>query len=1142
MPLSPSPQSAVGGQRGSEILELSTSLPSYRQLFDANPQPMWVYDMETLRFLAVNDAAVAHYGYTREEFLAMRITDIRSAEEAARLMQRIAVVREQDVRNAGVWQHRRKNGTTFEVEVMAHTLEFGDRRAQLVHVNDVTERLRTERKLRESEARFRGLAEMSSDWYWETDSEHRFTLRSSGSKDRFVSALLPDARLGLRRWEIPYLAPDEAGWRAHRAVLDAHLPFRDFELTRLGDDGSARYVLISGDPVFDPSRGFQGYRGIGTDVTERKHAQMELERRKDLYNLLSQTNQAIVRLGNRDALFPVICRNAVEYGRFVFAWIGAVSAEDRRVRPVAQYGEDAGYVDALRSPQQPTDQAQWSGPLGQALRAGEHVISNDFLNDPLAAAWHEAARRAGVRSAAAFPIREHDAVVGVLCLYAADSGYFTEDLIATLDEMALDVSFGLTVYAREAERKEREEELRRFRAAMDATEDGIYVVDRASLSFIDVNAGACAMLGLTREQILAAGPEGVLALSREDLARLYDSVIATGGSTQPVEMPRTRSDGRQVWIEVRRHPQRSETGWTIVTVASDITERKYAEGSLHESEVRFRSLTEMSSDFYCESDTEHRLTQRDSANRKLSTVSVFEKGAQIGERRWEIPYLSPDAAGWHAHQATLDAHLPFRNFELSRPGVDGTERFISISGDPVFDASGGFKGYRGVGTDVTERKREEQLLRLEHAIARCLTEASDQSSALKMVMRIVCESLQWGIGRYWRVDEAANVLRFGEFWRAPGSEFERFTDGSRDVTFAPGTGLVGRVWQSGEPIWVADFGADPRVVQKDLARATGMRGTLAFPVVSGGRTLGVLAFLSRLVREPDQRLLAATRVIGSEVGQFIRRKQVEEQLQALNAELEQRVAERTQALEVANKELEAFSYSVSHDLRAPLRAIHGFSSLLREQYARQIDEQGRDMLRRVSAGTEKMGQLIDDLLKLSRVSRQEMKVEPVDLSEMAWEVIGELQAEAPERRVEWVIAPQVAAMGDAGLLRVVLQNLIGNAWKYSSKREHARVEFGVAERYGRPAYFVRDNGAGFDMAQAKKLFGAFQRLHSTAEFPGSGIGLATVSRVIHRHGGEVWAEARAGEGASFCFSLARIGGGGSSSASAARSKNASDGL
>ena len=249
------------------------------------------------------------------------------------------------------------------------------------------------------------------------------------------------------------------------------------------------------------------------------------------------------------------------------------------------------------------------------------------------------------------------------------------------------------------------------------------------------------------------------------------------------------------------------------------------------------------------------------------------------------------------------------------------------------------------------------------------------------------------------------------------------------------------------------------------------------------------------------------------------RKRYAEELQRLNLELEQRIQQRTQELQVANSELEAFSYSVSHDLRAPLRAIHGFSCLVEQQYAGQIDEQGRDMLRRVGAGVNKMGALIDDLLRLSRISRQTMRIQPVDLSGLAWEVIGELQDGAPERKVEWVIAAQLPAKGDPGLLRIVLQNLIGNAWKYSSKRADARIEVSLTAWRGRPAYFVRDNGAGFDMAYADKLFGAFQRLHSQGEFPGTGIGLATVKRIIYRHGGDVGAESKLGEGATFHFTL-----------------------
>jgi PAS domain S-box-containing protein len=250
------------------------------------------------------------------------------------------------------------------------------------------------------------------------------------------------------------------------------------------------------------------------------------------------------------------------------------------------------------------------------------------------------------------------------------------------------------------------------------------------------------------------------------------------------------------------------------------------------------------------------------------------------------------------------------------------------------------------------------------------------------------------------------------------------------------------------------------------------------------------------------------------------RKQAECEIRKLNAILEERVQQRTEQLAAINQELEAFCYSVSHDLRAPLRAINGFSQALLEDYGCQLDAEGHNYLSRVRMASQRMGALIDDLLNLSRVTRHQLLCSSVNLSSLADQIVRDLQAAEPERKVQLSITPNLIAEADENLMRVVLENLLHNAWKYTSKHASAQIEFGCCAMGGQAIYFVKDDGAGFDMSYASKLFGAFQRLHTAAEFEGSGIGLATVQRIIHRHGGRIWAEGALEQGATFYFSLA----------------------
>ena len=293
---------------------------------------------------------------------------------------------------------------------------------------------------------------------------------------------------------------------------------------------------------------------------------------------------------------------------------------------------------------------------------------------------------------------------------------------------------------------------------------------------------------------------------------------------------------------------------------------------------------------------------------------------------------------------------------------------------------------------------------------------------------------------------------------------------------------------------------------------------LGVPLEDQGKVIGMIAVANRVSgytvdNQQDMEALSVAFV------EAINRQKAEEKIRNLNAELEQRVIDRTTQLESTNKELESFSYSVSHDLRAPLRSIDGFSQALLEEYGNKLEDTGKTYLERIRKATRRMGILIDDMLKLSRVTRTAFRHEPVDLSQMIRTIAKANQQNNPDRAVEVIIQEGITVQGDPYLMQIVLVNLLDNAWKFTSRTAHPRIEFGKTIKGGETIYFIRDNGVGFDMTYVGKLFGAFQRLHTSHEFTGTGIGLATVQRIIYRHGGRVWAEGEIGKGATFYFTL-----------------------
>lgn len=323
--------------------------------------------------------------------------------------------------------------------------------------------------------------------------------------------------------------------------------------------------------------------------------------------------------------------------------------------------------------------------------------------------------------------------------------------------------------------------------------------------------------------------------------------------------------------------------------------------------------------------------------------------------------------------------------------------------------------------------------------------------------------------------------------------------------------LMGRPIESLMPQRYADRHVELRddYTREPRARPMG-EGRVLYGRRKDGSEFPVSISLSPLQVDGRLRVISDIRDVTAE-------REAERHIRDLNTQL----VGQNDELERVNRELEAFSYSVSHDLRAPLRAIDGFSEILSQEYAQELDQRGKDYLQRVRKAAQKMGQLIDDLLNLSRIARAEIRFQDVDLSAMAADVLRELEQQEPEREVEVLVQENIQVRGDSRLLRIVLDNLFANAWKFTRDKPDARILFGMERQEDELVYYIRDNGAGFDMAYADRMFGAFQRLHDASEFPGTGIGLATVQRVIHKHGGRIWAHGESGAGASFYFTLGR---------------------
>ena len=772
------------------------------------------------------------------------------------------------------------------------------------------------------------------------------------------------------------------------------------------------------------------------------------------------------------------------------------------------------------------------------------------------------------------------------------------------------------------ERKNMEDALKESEAKANAlikyAPTGIFEIDYRKQRFVSINDAMSYLSGYSKEELFALGPGALLDEESQKLfAARIRRQLAGEKIDNSVEYRVKKKDGAILWVTLNIAFSNDNPDIALV-IGHDITERIESEEKLKESEERYRALIDLAPDAI--------LVHRDGNIYYSNTSALRLFGARTYEELAAHNILdlihSDDRESARANIQTVEQGKTTVMTERRAIRLDGQQWVLEAAGTPVH-----WKNELCVQVmirDITARKKtEEEVARLNRelsAINECnqvIVHASDEKALLFEVCRILCTTAGYRMAWIASVehDEAKSVRPLA--WYGDEGYIAK-----ANITWADterGQGPAGVAARIGRTHFFQDFATDPAAVPwRESALARGYRSSIAVPLFdSAGTVFGLFSLYSP---EPNSfnpaeiRLLeglAANISFGvSALREKMKRQQAEDEIshlasfseynpspivevsaegdiiyanpaanlrfplvtqgqrrefltnfiKAVNSaetliavkdvnvadywyeetmayvpstktyrlygreitirkKFEEELKQRTIDLETSNKELEAFSYSVSHDLRAPLRSITGFSTVLLEDYNDELDKEGKSYLKKISDAGELMGQLMDDLLKLSRVTRSDLNIEKLDLSEMARKIVSDFASDEPERKVKVTIAPHMTANGDKNLLGLVLQNLLGNAWKYSSKTAEPRIEMGTIAHNDKRAYFVRDNGVGFDMTYANKLFQPFQRLHKATEFAGTGIGLATVQRIIRRHGGEVWAESKVGEGATFYFTL-----------------------
>ena len=1011
--------------------ELEVAAEKYFQLFNSNPVPLYVYDSDSLEFLAVNDAAIRHYGYTHEEFLNMKLSTIEKGQHFP-TVQESYQLREECI----AWPEKqiKKNGEIIDVEITSHSIRFNDRAARLEIAVDVTEKMRIENELKENLNALKSMIDTSPLGIVTTDMDGNVTLWSKEAEAIF--GWKAEEILGKLYPLMPESSPDTVQTIIQKIVSlneSAH-----YEAERKRKDGRLIIVDVKAAPIRDYRDQVKGLLALLSDVTEIKA--IELANKK-----ISE---------ERDQLFH---RLSLQFERLPIGFI----LTDEKLN-ILDWNPQAEKIFGYTR-EEMIGKSQYDTIIPkETVRAVKQVIKKAAAENKTVVTLNENITKDDRR----IMVEWHNTSL------LDESGH----LIALMD-MAIDVTEKVN-----AERRIRESE-EKFRTVFESNLVGISFAD-VNGKILSANDELLNILGYTRAELEAGlirwdkiTPKEFLPLDKAAIEQAQKTGVCT-----PYEKQYIRKDGALIWVLVGFAMIENSREFTSGFVL-DISERKLTEQALVESEANYRGLfTHMLNGLaFCKMIYEN---DKPVDFFYLKTNESFERitGLKNAENKRVselIPGIQKDNPklfeiyGQVAKSGTSD------KFETYLPGLNITFSVFVYSPKPEY--------FVALFEDVSERKRAEKEIQIKQEL-------------LNMTGQI-------GKIGGWEID----VVKGTSSWT---EEVARIHDLDPEILPTVTFGLDFYTSESRplieKAVNEAIQQAKPYDLELEIISAKGIHKlirTAGQPEVVDGKVVWVRGIMQDITEL----------------------KKAEAEIRKLNDELEQRVEERTAELLEANQELESFSYSVSHDLRAPLRAIDGFSQIIMDDFPENVNPEIIRYLEIIRLNTKNMGNLVDDLLAFSRLGRQSVQRQPVNIKKLVEGVVEEINFSLGDRNIEFKILDLPDCEADINLLRQVFINLISNAVKFTRKCSSAQIEIGSEpasppgeiklEKYSKYCYYVKDNGIGFDMRYYDKLFGVFQRLHKSEDYEGTGVGLAIVKRVIEKHGGLVWAESKLNQGTVFKFVL-----------------------